>query len=52
VKGACAIVNDQDQPVVKLAIKPLAVDGWHPLTSMDATEKDSPAIDSWKPPVE
>ncbi len=52
VKVACAIVNDQDQPVVKLAIKPLAVDGWHALTSMDVSEKDSPAIDSWKPPVE
>ncbi len=46
VKVACSIVNDRDEPVVKLAIKPLDEDGWHPLTSMDVVETDSPPIDS------
>jgi len=45
VKVSCAIVNDQDQPVVKLAIKPLAVDGWHELARMGASETDSRPID-------
>jgi len=50
VKVSCSIVNDRNTPVVKLAIKPLDADGWHPLTSMDVVEKDSPAIDSYKQP--
>jgi hypothetical protein len=32
---SCAIVNSANRPVVKLAIKPLEKDGWHPLTHLD-----------------
>jgi hypothetical protein len=35
VRVSCAIVDEKDQPVVKLAIKELPRDGWHPLTWMD-----------------
>ena len=36
VKVATAIVNERNEPVVKFAIRPLANNEWHPLTSMDA----------------
>jgi hypothetical protein len=32
---SCAIVNDANEPVVRLAIKAVDADGWHPLTSLD-----------------
>jgi len=35
VKVFCSIVNDNKKPVVKLAIKKITDDGWHPLTSID-----------------
>ncbi len=31
----CAIINDQNQPVVKLAHKERLKDGWHPISFMD-----------------
>ncbi len=34
-KLSCAIVDDNDLPVVRLALKQINKDGWHPLTSMD-----------------
>jgi hypothetical protein len=49
VKISCSIVNDDDQPVVRLAIKPVAPDGWHPLTSMDVVDKESLPISATKP---
>ena len=35
VRISCCIINDKNEPVVKLAIKPADKDGWHPLASMD-----------------
>ncbi len=35
---SCAIVNASDQPVVRLAIKAIDHEGWHPLTSIDVLE--------------
>lgn len=35
-KVSCAIVDNANKPVVRLAIKARDNDGWHPLTSMDA----------------
>ena len=32
---SCAIVDDRDKPVVRLAVKRRDGDGWHPLTHMD-----------------
>ena len=32
---SCAIVDDDDRPVVRLAVKARDADGWHPLTHMD-----------------
>jgi len=32
---SCSIVDDRDRPVVRLAIKAVTPDGWHPLTSID-----------------
>jgi hypothetical protein len=50
VRISCSIVNDDDQPVVRLAIKPLDADGWHPLTSMDVVDKESVPISTpWRP---
>jgi len=34
-KVSCAIVNEKNAPVVRLAIKAVDADGWHPLTSFD-----------------
>ena len=34
-KVSCAIVDNADKPIVRLAIKARDTDGWHPLTSMD-----------------
>jgi hypothetical protein len=34
-KVACSIVNDAGRPVVRLAIKAIDADGWHPLTHID-----------------
>jgi hypothetical protein len=34
-KVSCAIVDAQDKPVVRFAIKTIGDDGWHPLTSID-----------------
>jgi hypothetical protein len=35
VRVSCGIVNDEDKPVVRFAIKDVEPDGWHPLTGMD-----------------
>lgn len=35
VRISCAIVDESNLPVVKLAIKELSREGWHPLTWMD-----------------
>ena len=35
VKISCSIVDHEDRPVARLAIKDIDSHGWHPLTSMD-----------------
>ena len=32
---SCAIVDNANRPAVKLAVKPIGADGWHPLTHVD-----------------
>lgn len=34
-KILCGIIDDRDEPVVRMAIKAVDSDGWHPLTSVD-----------------
>ena len=35
VKLSCAIIDENHKPIVKLAIKDIDQDGWHPITYMD-----------------